>query len=90
MLVTLPFTTAATWANVDLDKAAAAPILSAIRNDTPWPPPVTVDADGKKLDRAPADISVRAVDSRAGGQHHQGRTRPDSRVQTAGTGRRGR
>lgn len=64
--VTLPFTYRSDLANVDLDKAAAAPILSAIRNDTPWPPPVTVDADGKKLTVAPADISVRVVDSSGG------------------------
>ncbi|MFN8125761.1 MAG: LCP family protein [Candidatus Nanopelagicales bacterium] len=64
--VTLPFTYRSDLANVDLDRAAADPILSAIRNDTPWPPPVTVDADGNKLTVAPADISVRVVDSSGG------------------------
>lgn len=64
--VTLPFTYRSDLANVDLDPVAAAPILSAIRNDTPYPPPATVDVDGKKLTVAPADISVRVVDASGG------------------------
>lgn len=65
--VTLPFTYRSDLANVDLDAAAAKPILDAMRNDTPYPPPPTVDQDGKKLTVPPEDISVRVVDS-SGGQ----------------------
>ena len=65
--VTLPFTYRSDLANVDIDSVAAAPILAAIRNDTPYPPPATVAVDGKKLTVAPADISVRVVD-RSGGK----------------------
>lgn len=65
--VTLPFTYRSDLANVDLDAAAAKPILEAMRNDTPYPPPPTVDQDGKKLTVPPEDISVRVVDS-SGGQ----------------------
>lgn len=65
--VTLPFTYRSDLANVDLDAAAAKPILDAMRNDTLYPPPPTVDQDGKKLTVPPEDISVRVVDS-SGGQ----------------------
>jgi LCP family protein required for cell wall assembly len=64
--VTLPFTYRSDLANVDLDAAAAKPIIEAMRNDTPYPPPATVDQDGNKLTVAPEDISVRVVDSSGG------------------------
>ncbi len=64
--VTLPFTYRTDLANVDLDRAAAAPILAAMKNDTPYPPPPTVDQDGNKLTVAPADITVQVVDSSGG------------------------
>lgn len=64
--VTLPFTYRSDLANVDLDPAAAKPILDAIRNDTPYPPEVTKDAQGDKLTVAPKDITVHVVNSSGG------------------------
>ncbi len=64
--VTLPFVYRTDLANVDLDPVAAAPILKAMRDDTPYPPPATVAADGKKLTVPPADLSVRVVDTSHG------------------------
>lgn len=43
---------------VVVDKARAKPILTAMRTDTPWPPPPTLGADGKTLTTAPADVVV--------------------------------
>ena len=64
--VTLPFTYRTDLANVDLDAVAAKPILDAMRNDTPYPPPATVGADGEKLTIPPSDITVRVVDASGG------------------------
>lgn len=65
--VTMPFVYRDDMANVDPDTAAALPIWDAMKNDTPWPPPVTVAADGKKLTVAPKDIWVTVV-NRSGGR----------------------
>lgn len=64
--VTLPFTYREDGANVELDADQAEPIFAAIREDTPWPPPVTVGPDGKKLTVAPADITVDVVNASGG------------------------
>lgn len=60
--VTMPFL----WrndANIDPDRATARAIWKAIKNDTPWPPPVSVGPDGKKV-TVPADqILVRVVNA---------------------------
>lgn len=64
--VTLPFTYRSDLANVDLDTAAAKPILDAIKNDTPYPPEVTKDAQGEKLTVAPEDITVNVVNASGG------------------------
>ena len=43
---------------VVVDKARAEPILTAMRRNTPWPPPPTPGADGKALTVAPTDVLV--------------------------------
>jgi LCP family protein required for cell wall assembly len=64
--VTMPFTYRVDLANVDVDTAAANPIWQSIKNDTPWPPPVSRGPDGKKTVVAPEEISVRVVDASGG------------------------
>ena len=56
------------------------PILSAIRNRHPVAAAGDSGRRRQETDRAPADhLGSGRRFSRAGGQHHQGRTRPDSR-----------
>lgn len=64
--VTTPFVYREDGANVDLDSDAAQPLWDAMNNDTPWPPPVTVAADGQKLTVAPKDIWVTVVNASGG------------------------
>lgn len=64
--VTMPFTYRDDMANVDPDTKAAQPIWDAITNDTPWPPPATVAADGKKLTVALDDVWLDVVNGSRG------------------------
>lgn len=64
--VTMPFIYRDDLANVDPDEAAAQPIWDAINNDTAWPPPVTVAADGEKVTVAPGDIWLNVVNGSRG------------------------
>jgi LCP family protein required for cell wall assembly len=43
---------------VIVDQTRANPILKALRQNTPWPPPPTKGSDGKALKTAPADVVV--------------------------------
>lgn len=50
-------------ANVDIDQPKAEEIWRAIRNSTPWPPPVSRGPDGQKLTVPPDQIWVQVVNA---------------------------
>ncbi len=43
---------------VVVDHARADPVFAALGNDTPWPPPPTVGADGEALKARPSQVTV--------------------------------
>lgn len=60
--VTMPFE----WrddANVKVDQDKADEIWTALKNDTPWPPPVSRAPDGKRLTVPPSQINVQVVNA---------------------------
>lgn len=61
--VTMPFLWRDDGANVEIDQPKAQQIWNAIKEDTPWPPPVSVGPDGQKLIMAPSDIYVNVVNN---------------------------
>lgn len=60
--VTMPFL-GRNDANVDIDQPKTKEIWRAIRNSTPWPPPVSRGPDGKKLTVPPDQIWVQVIDA---------------------------
>ena len=60
--VTMPFL-GRLDANVDIDRPKAEEIWGAIRNSTPWPPPVSRGPDGQKLTVPPEQIWVKVVNA---------------------------
>jgi LCP family protein required for cell wall assembly len=66
--VTMPFTYI-DGGNVDVDQMKADEIWDAIKDDAPWPTPVSQAPDGEELTVPPEDVSVRVVN--ASGQRGQ-------------------
>jgi LCP family protein required for cell wall assembly len=60
--VTMPFL-GRSDANVDIDRPKADEIWRAIRQSTPWPPPVSRGPDGNKLTVPPDQIWVQVVEA---------------------------
>lgn len=60
--VTMPFVYR-NDANVDIDRAKANEIWRAIKNSTPWPPPVSRGPDGKKLTVPPDQVQVQVINA---------------------------
>jgi len=60
--LTIPWKNRGDGANVLIDQPAAQPILDAIANDTPWPPPAARSA-ARPLRTPPASITVRVLNA---------------------------
>jgi LCP family protein required for cell wall assembly len=60
--ITMPFSYRGD-ANVDIDQEKADEIWDAIKDDAPWPTPVSKALDGEKLTVPPDQVSVRVVNA---------------------------